>query len=157
MGEVKYCLDSSALIQGWNALYPPASFPGLWTRIAALVAAGEIVSSDEVKREIEAKDDLLLAWCKPRTPMFVPLSGDIQAVATQILATLPKLVDSRTGKSMADPFVVATAKVTNTILVTQERPTGKAERPKIPEACDLTGVAWVSLLDVIKAEGWVFS
>ena len=38
---MKYCLDTSALIQGWNVLYPPAFFPGLWTRIEELVDAGE--------------------------------------------------------------------------------------------------------------------
>lgn len=154
---MRYCLDSSALIQGWNALYPPASFPGLWARIEALVDAGEIVSSEEVRREIEAKDDVLLDWCKPRAGMFLPLSAEVQAAATSILAALPRLVDARTGKSMADPFVVATAQVTETVLVTQERPTGRTHRPKIPEACNHAGVTWVSLLDVITAEGWVFN
>jgi hypothetical protein len=150
-------MDSSSLIEGWNTLYPPDSFPGLWARIEALIAAGEIVSSAEVMKEIERKDDLLLAWCKPRASMFLPLSAEIQRTASSILANLPKLVDARTGKSMADPFVVATAKVTSTKLVTQERPTGRAHRPKIPEACEHAGVAWLNLLDVIKVEGWIFS
>ena len=154
---MKYCLDTSALIQGWNVLYPPAFFPGLWTRMEELVDAGEIVSSEEVRLEIERKDDVLLAWCKTRTGMFLPLTAAIQTTAIGILATLPKLVDARTGKSMADPFVVATAHATRTAVVTQERPTGSALRPKIPEACNQVGVPWMSLLDVIKAEGWVFN
>ena len=154
---MKYCLDTSALIQGWNVLYPPAFFPGLWTRIEELVDVGEIVSSDEVRLEIERKDDVLLAWCKARTGMFLPLTAAIQTTASGLLATLPRLVDARTGKSMADPFVVATAHATGTAVVTQERPTGSALRPKIPEACDQVGVSWMSLLDVIKAEGWVFN
>ena len=154
---MKYCLDTSALIQGWNVLYPQTSFPGVWTRIEELVEAGEIVSSVEVILEIERKDDVLLAWAKARTGMFLPLTAEIQTTATGILATLPRLVDARTGKSMADPFVVATAHATGTAVVTQERPTGRALRPKIPEACDQVGVRWMSLLDVIKAEGWVFN
>ncbi|MDO8484678.1 MAG: DUF4411 family protein [Candidatus Limnocylindrales bacterium] len=154
---MKYCLDSSALIQGWNVLYPPTFFPGLWARIEELADAGEVVSSEEVRLEIERKDDVLLAWCKTRTGMFLPLTAAIQTTATDILAALPRLVDARTGKSMADPFVVATAHATGTVVVTQERPTGRALRPKIPEACNQVGVSWMSLLDVIKAEGWVFN
>jgi hypothetical protein len=153
---VKYCFDTSVLIQSWNDVYPPASFPGLWTRLGELIDSGDIVSSDEVKREIEAKDDLLLAWCKPRDGMFLPLTEAIQTTATGLLAALPRLVDARTGKSMADPFVVATAHETGTILVTQERPTGTLTRPKIPEACGHLGVRWMNLLGVIQAEGWVF-
>lgn len=154
---MRYCLDTSALIQGWNVLYPPAFFPGLWTRMEELVDAGEIVSSIEVRLEIERKDDILLAWCTARTGMFLPLTATIQTTASGILAALPKLVDARTGKSMADPFVVATAHTTGTAVVTQERPTGRPLRPKIPEACGHVGVPWMSLLDLIKAEGWVFS
>ncbi len=97
----------------------------MWQRLEALIDGGDAISSDEVRREIERKDDLLLAWCKPHAAMFLPLSADIQRAASAILAELPKLVDARTGKSMADPFVVATAQVTRTVLVTEERPTGK--------------------------------
>ncbi len=125
--------------------------------MAALVDSGEIVSSDEVRREIEAKDDLLHDWCKARPGMFLPLTAQIQTTATGILEVLPRLVDQRTGKSMADPFVVATAHHTRTAVVTQERPTGSLLRPKIPEACGHLGVRWMGLLDVIRAEGWVFS
>ena len=39
---MKYCLDTSVLIQSWNDVYPPASFPGLWTRIADLIDSGEL-------------------------------------------------------------------------------------------------------------------
>lgn len=89
--------------------------------------------------------------------MFLPLTVEIQTIATNLLAALPRLVDARTGKSMGDPFVVATAYSTGTAVVTQERPTGSQLRPKIPEACGHLGVPWMSLLDVIRAEGWVFS
>jgi hypothetical protein len=153
---VKYCFDTSVLIQSWNDVYPLASFPGLWQRLGDLIDAGEVISSDEVRRELEAKDDLLLAWCKPHAAMFEPLTQPIQTTATQLLAGLPRLVDARTGKSMGDPFVVATAYHTGTAVVTQEKPTGSPTRPKIPEACAFLGIRWMSLLDVIRAEGWVF-
>lgn len=154
---MKYCFDASALIQGWNVLYPRAQFPGLWGRIEALVKSGAIVSSDEVRREIERKDDDLFAWCKERLDMFVPLTSDIQLTVSSLLTALPRLIDSRTGKSMADPFVVATAHVLRIPVVTQERATSKPLRPKIPEACAYVGVRCITLLDVIKAEGWVFA
>ena len=154
---MRYCLDSSSLIQGWNALYPPTSFPGVWTKIEELVDTGDIVSSDEVRREIEAKDDMLHTWCTERREMFVPLSLEIQTTATSILAALPRFVDARTGKSMADPFVVATAHATGTAVVTQEKPTGRLLRPKMPEACNQAGVRWITLLELIRTEGWVFA
>lgn len=153
---MRYCADASILIEGWNALYPPPQFPALWVQIEGLVSDGSLISTEEVYFEIERKDDDLFAWCRARRGMFLPLSKDVQSVASAILEELPTLVDARTGKSMADPFVVATARVTNTVVVTQEGPTGSGKRPKIPEACGFVGVDWMSLLDVIKIEGWRF-
>lgn len=138
-------------------LYPPAQFPGLWARIEALVASGDIVSSDEVRLEIERKDDDVHAWCKERRSMFLPLSAEVQEAATSLLRAFPRLVDARTGKSMADPFVIATAQVHAIWVVTQERATGRPRRPKIPDACLSIGIRCATLLDLIKAEGWVFS
>ena len=116
-----------------------------------------MISSDEVRLEIERKDDDLHKWCRARTKMFLPLTNEIQTTAIGLLAVLPKLIDSRPGKSMADPFVVATAHATGTAVVTQERPTGSLLRPKIPEACSHLKVRWMNLLDVIRAEGWIFA
>jgi hypothetical protein len=145
------------LIEGWNSLYPPQHFPGVWANIENLVSDGSLISTEEVYIEIERKDDDLLEWCRGRRGIFLPLTEAVQDVASAILAELPTLIDARTGKSMADPFVVATARVTETIVITQEGPTGSGKRPKIPEACDFIGVDWMSLLDLIKVEGWRFA
>lgn len=153
---MRYCLDSSVLIQAWNRLYPPSAFPGVWGRMEALVESGEIVSSDEVRREIERKDDLLHVWCKPRAAMFLPRSADVQTAAAAILAALPRLVDARTGKSMADPFRRRHGPGHRDGLGYRGTTHGPNERPKIPEACERADVTWVSVLDLIKAEGWVF-
>jgi len=121
-----------------------------------LIQEGRLISSEEVLREIERKEDSLFAWAKEREQMFIPLDDDIQSATQLVLAKFPKLVDSRTGKSFADPFVIATAQVTRTTVVTGERNEGTPKRPKIPNVCSALGIPWMGTVALIEAEEWTF-
>jgi hypothetical protein len=68
-----YCIDTSAILDGWVRYYPIDSFPGLWMNLDELIDAGRLVTSDEVLRELEAKEDEALKWAKGRPKLFVPL------------------------------------------------------------------------------------
>ena len=57
-----YCIDTSAILDGWVRHYPIDTFPALWDRLDRLVDSGRLCTSDEVLRELEAKDDDALAW-----------------------------------------------------------------------------------------------
>jgi hypothetical protein len=52
------------------------------------------------------------------------LEDEIQASATEILAKSPQLVNMRRSRSVADPFVIALARVQGVTVVTAERASG---------------------------------
>ena len=57
----------------------------------------------------------------------------------------------------ADFFIIATAKVKGFVVVTEEGPTGKLQRPNIPDVCRDHGVDCINLIKLIRAEAWVIS
>jgi hypothetical protein len=143
-------------MDAWQRWYPPEFFPSLWANLDHLVREQRLLTSDEVLHELERKTDDLHLWVKERKQICVALTDEVQGEVAAILGAFPTLVDSRTGKSFADPFVIATAKVTSTIVVTGERPTGAAHRPKIPDVCNHYGVEWISIVELIRRERWKF-
>ncbi len=72
-----------------------------------------------------------------------------------ILADHKHLTKTGTGRSAADPFVIGLASLRRCPVVTQEQG-GSAERPRIPYVCQQGNIACMSLLEVIRAEGWIF-
>lgn len=151
-----YCIDTSGLMDAWCRFYPPASFPGLWTKLDELIRAERLISCDEVLNELDRKADDLNEWAKSRKDIFLPLSHNVQNATTSILGLFPTMVDARTGKSMADPFVVAVAQVRSATVVTGEKPTGSRDRPKIPDVCAHFGIPCIDMLTLIAREGWKF-
>jgi predicted nucleic acid-binding protein len=132
-------------------------FPTLWAKMDALIAEGRLISSEEVFQELERKEgDTLHAWAKERHDIFLPLDQDIQLRASRIMASHSRLVDGRTGKSFADPWVIATADAHRCTVVTGEKATGKADRPKIPDVCRHMRISCISFVDLIREERWRF-
>jgi len=137
--ERVYCLDTSALINPWNDYYAPDLAPGYWRSIPAMVAAGRAVLSEEVREELEKIEDDLLKWARVNIGSWHPLTDEVQAVVTEIMANWGKLVDVRKDRSRADPFVIATAKVIGATVVTDEKH-GAEKDPRIPFVCERLGV-----------------
>lgn len=153
---MKYCIDTSALMDAWVRWYPISLFPSLWQKMDALAGEGGLVSCEEVLRELERKEDQLLEWAKERKYMFLPLTDEVQEAARRVLEEFENLIDSRSGKSYADPFVIATAMITETIVVTGEKGTGSLKRPKIPDVCRHFNVPYMTVPEMIAHEGWSF-
>ncbi len=145
-----YCVDTSGWLDGWQRHYPPDVFPTLWAKIDALVAAGEIISSEEVYFELERKSDDLHDWVKARKQMLVPLDEAIQIRAATLLAEYPRLVDTLRGRSKADPFVIATAMERNAAVVTGEIISGNLDRPRIPDVCQVKTIRCINFLQMIR-------
>ncbi len=153
----RYCLDTSALLDAWNRSYPPDVFPQLWQAIEEGIAAGRFVAAEEVRVEIAKKDDTLLKWAKKQRGLFVDLDAAQQAAVGEILDAFPKLIDTRKGRSGADPFVIALARTQGTVVVTGENDDGTTDRPKIPTVCRHFGVRAIKPLDFIRENRWVFA
>lgn len=146
-----YCVDTSGWLDGWQRYYPPDVFPSLWAKLDELIAAGEIVSSEEVYVELERKADDLHDWVKARKQMLVPLTEGVQQLAAGLLSEFPRLVDTLRGRSKADPFVIATAlEIDGAVVVTGEIATGRIDKPRIPDVCQAKGIGCISFLQMIR-------
>lgn len=153
--SVRYSLDTSALLNAWQRNYPPDVFPTLWDNLDGLINDGILIATEEVLVELEKKEgDAVHNWAKQRPAMFVPIDGQIQQVVSTILQNYPRLIDNRTNRSGADPFVVALAVVEGCTVVTGERPSGNPARPKIPDVCDGMGVRCIGMVDLIREQSW---
>lgn len=122
---------------------------------------GTIVTSKEVFREIKRKDDELHHWLRERNGECVKeIDDQVQEYVAAIMAAYPKLVDTRTGKSAADPFVIALAMshTPKLMVITEEQKGGTADRPKIPFVCEQAAIAvkCENLIGLIQAEKWKF-
>jgi hypothetical protein len=144
-----FCVDTSAWLDGWSRDYPRDVFPTLWKNIEERIAAAEIIASEEVYVELQKKDDDLHDWIKRRKSMLVPASEGIQRRVTEILANYARLVDTLKGRSQADPFVIATAIETKSVVVTGELG-GTPTRLRIPYVCQQLGVRCINFLDMIR-------
>ena len=144
-----YSIDTSALLDGWMRWYPPDVFPSVWQRFDQLIEAGSVVAPDEVLRELARRDDELHDWCNQHPKLFVPLDEAIQYSTLEVLNQFPRMVDQRPGKNLADPFVVALAKVRQLTVVTGELG-GTQDRPKIPFVCKHFGIRPINLMELFR-------
>ncbi len=153
---MKYCLDTSAWLDGWARDYPPDVFPTLWEKIDDLISDGTINATEEVYVELKKKDDSIIEWMKTRKQLFIPISEEIQEIVIELLSDHPRLVDTHRQRSQADPFVIATAESEGAIVVTGEIPRGKLDKPKIPDVCAHRGTPCISFLEMLRKIGWRF-
>ena len=153
---MKFCMDTSAWLDGWARDYPPDVFPSLWEKIDELIANGTICSTEEVYIELKKKDDSLIEWMKTRKQVFTPIEDEIQDIVVELLTEHPRLVDTHRNRSQADPFVIATAEYLEATVVTGETPRGKLDKPRIPDVCQHRGTDCISFLEMLRMVGWRF-
>ena len=126
-----------------------------------LVAAGRIVSVREVLNELELQSTKahLDEWVQKNKGMFSPPS----AVETEFVSAIFEVAHFRQivstenvlkGRPVADPFVVAAAKVRGACAVTEE--SMRENAAKIPNVCDYFEIEWTNVEGLMKREGWTF-
>ena len=95
----------------------------------------------------ELKDDDLKTWAKQHKECFLPLTQEIQAKTSEVLAQFPTLIKIRsTGNSNADPFLIATAALHNGTVVTNEKlGDNKTKDYKIPNVCQALSIPYMNL------------
>jgi len=116
---------------------------------------GTIVASDEVLRELSKKDDGAHKWVKARREMIIELDAEIEMEVRRIMRRYPRLVDTRRGRSVGDPFVIALAHLRNLTVITSEYATNKIDVPRIPDVCTEIGVRWIRIIDFFREQRWV--
>lgn len=153
----EYSLDTSALIQAWNQLYPIDINPAFWDWLSEQLNQGRVIAHVEVLREIERNDDELYAWVKKHKQSFVELEQPAYEVLRDILARFGTLMNLRTNRSGADPFVIALALSTETKLITEETASNSSKAPRIPDVCKAYESTPLNLVELHRAEGIVYS
>jgi len=156
---VIYVFDTSSLSKLKH--FFPGVFKSVWTGLDALVLSGHLISTREVWNEIERGDvdAHTNQWLKQRKQIFTtPTGPELQFVA-QIFQTrhFQALIGEKqrlTGTPVADPFVIACAKVRGGTVVTEERL--KPQAAKIPNVCEHFSVPCMDLETFMQQQGWSF-
>lgn len=156
---MKYVFDSDSLIDLFRHYYSER-FPTLWKKFDALVYEGKLLSVREVFNEIGSSEDSLAVWAKGHKDILFSAStneelkfvGEIFKV--QHFQAMIRYQQRLKGKPVADPFVIARAKILNACVVTQEKNTENAA--KIPNVCQHFGIMCINLEGFMEKENWTF-
>ena len=154
-----YVFDTGAFIVLKN--FYPDTFPSLWARIEDRISNGTIASVREVFNELHNYNDVdfIQQWAKQHKDAFLRPNESELAAVQQVLAVphFQSLISRKAilkGTPVADPFVVASAKVRGGTVVTQER--HKPNAAKLPNVCEHFKVPCINLEAFMKTHGWAF-
>lgn len=163
-----YVFDTSS-IRALQHFYPSV-FRTIWQGLDNLVLTGNIISTREVFNELERQSvsQEVLGWAKINKSIFTtPSSVELQFVA-QIFKVnhFQSLIGAKQrlkGEPVADPFVIACAKLNNGTVVTEEgwqRPNPslvpKPNAGKIPNVCMHFNIPCVDLEEFMHRQSWAF-
>ena len=141
--------------------YYPTSFPRFWAALQNLVDRGEFRSVDEVLNEIKlgSPPSHMSGWIESNKIIFaLPTSEELEFVAQifkvdhfqQLIGRKQRLQ----GTPVADPFLIAAAKINNGCVITEERP--KPNSAKIPSVCQYFGIPCITLEQMLAEQRWSF-
>lgn len=141
--------------------YFPTVFVNFWQRFDEAVATGTIVSIKEVRKELERGNPSphIDDWVSKNPEFFRDLDSDeLQFVATIFQNRhFQGMVGQRqiiAGTPVADPFLVAAAKITEGCVVTEE--SHKPNSAKIPTVCLHFGIPCMKISDMLSQLSWKF-
>lgn len=154
-----YVFDTNSIRVLGN--YYPERFPTFWKRFNEAVQRGDVVSVREVLNELEkqAVAPWLLQWVQANRGSFLlPVPAETEFIS-QIFRvphflTLIGEMQRLRGYPVADPFVVACAKVRSGCVVTEE--SSRPNAAKIPNVCDHFGVRCTNVEGFLREIGWEF-
>ena len=158
MSEQLYCVDTSAILHGWNRDYPPDVFGSVWNNLETLISLGTLIAPDEVLSELERGGDDVYDWAKLHREMFVQPDDASQSIVAQIVNRFPSFIPEQSQDGIwADPYVIAMAAARGAFVVSGEKPVGANARiPKIPNICMILGIPYTDMLGLLRSCGWRF-
>ena len=153
-----YVFDTNSFSE-LNAYYPDI-FKSFWDKFNAMVAAGSVTSTREVKAELNRSGlTHTMDWAKANGAVFTTPNAQETAFVREILAVkhFQALIDSKAiqrGTPVADPFVIARARVCKGSVITQEKL--KPNAAKIPNVCVHFEIPCMDLQGFMRMQGWSF-
>jgi hypothetical protein len=141
--------------------YYPSRFPSLWERIDTLVQDEKLFSVKEVKNELEVNChfDHIEKWILKNRHIFkTPTEKEYKIVAEIFKNTnyqgLVKRQNILKGLPVADPFIIAFAKVHNATVVTQEK--YKENGARVPTICKEINIKYINVEQFLEEENLQF-
>lgn len=158
-----YLMDSNSFITPANSYYDPEILPSFWCTLLDSFENHKIATIDMVEEEVTRGSGFLTDWFKNNVSgRFVLNSMEDVEVLKQYRVVL-KTVRQNTQYapeqknrffSGADPWLIATAKVYDYVVVTLEVLVGNnSKKVKIPNICEQFGVKYVDLREMMKSLG----
>jgi hypothetical protein len=154
-----YVFDTSSL-SNLKHFYPQV-FTTIWQELDRMVQAGEVISTKEVWNEMQRGNAAQHTndWLKLRKGIFTTPGPDELRFVAEILAIphFQALIGERQrlmGTPVADPFVIACAKVKGGTVVTEEQL--KPNAAKIPNVCAHFNIPCMNLEQFMRQQGWQF-
>ncbi|OWQ54024.1 hypothetical protein CEE60_10230 [Stenotrophomonas maltophilia] len=141
--------------------YYPGVFATLWSGLGDMVKAGSLLSTKEVRRELQngSPDPYVDGWITKNGHIFTtPSTQELQIVAS-ILAVnhFQSIIGEKQrlkGTPVADPFVIAAAKARAGTVVTEEL--FKDKSAKMPNICKHFDVQCTTLEGFMAQQEWTF-
>jgi hypothetical protein len=148
----------------------PSVFKSIWDSLNTLADQGGLISTREVFNELErqAVSEEVLRWAKAHKSLFaMPTGPELQFVADIFnVKHFQGLIGAQQrlkGTPVADPFIIACARINKATVVTEEgwdrrsrRLTLKPNAAKIPNVCDHFGIPCIDLEEFMHQQGWAF-
>lgn len=154
-----YVFDTSS-VRSLQHFYPSV-FKTIWGGLDILIQHQSLISTREVWNELERQNVSadVLAWAKQNKQIFTtPTAAELQFVAQIFqIKHFQSLIGEQQrlkGTPVADPFIIACAKIKGGTVVTEEllKPTAA----KIPNVCQHFNVPCIDLEGFMQQQGWAF-
>lgn len=154
-----YVFDTSS-IRSLQHFYPSV-FKTIWDGLDGLVQQQNLVSTREVWNELVRQNVStdVLEWAKQNKQIFTtPNAAELQFVAQIFqIKHFQSLIGEQQrlkGTPVADPFIIACAKINGGTVVTEEQI--KPHAAKIPNVCQYFNVPCIDLERFMQQQGWTF-
>lgn len=146
-----FLLDSNVLIRAHEDYYPLDRIPPFWEWLAAEAVAGRAKMPLEIYEEIAVSKGLLKDWITSSlVTNSLVLNEEVDSkILNKVLETAyaPDLTEQELEEAGRDPFLIAYGLMgPNRVVVTKEisKPTKKRGRRKVPDACDIMEIPWMT-------------
>ncbi|PPD34119.1 MAG: hypothetical protein CTY18_08870 [Methylomonas sp.] len=154
-----YVFDTSSLSKLKH--FYPGVFKSVWNGLDELVKQKQLISTKEVWNEMERgnPDQYTNEWLKERKEIFtIPSAAELRFVAEIFkISHFQALIGEQQrlkGTPVADPFVIACAKINQGTVVTEEQ--FKPNAAKIPNVCQHFKIPCIDLEKFMQQQSWSF-
>lgn len=144
--QQRYCLDANVLIQAWQKYYSPTLCPSYWEVLNQLGAEGIIFLPYNVAEEITRTEDDLADWLRSSRIEVYHIDEQVGLALKEVFKNPIHQTLVARGRSLADPWVIATAIASGACVVTKEEmiTAQNTTKVKIPNICLNMGVRCIN-------------